>query len=169
MLAIDEGALQRQVDEAGRDAVLPDGNLAKHERKAARGLQHGDDVTERNFDFVDLVEIQEMGDLPVRQLFQDDLQRRQLFLVGLADHDGCIAYGQRRVHMRLEFHRARTIDKGEFVTQIGDIGQIGLDAHRMIARFGRGVADHIALGSRPLARNRARASQYGFEQSRLAA
>ena len=39
MLAVDEGALEREVDEAGDDAGLPDRDVAQHQRHAARRLQ----------------------------------------------------------------------------------------------------------------------------------
>src|SRR3712207_7565669 len=39
MLAVDEGALQGQVDEADGDAVLPDRDLAQEQRRARGALQ----------------------------------------------------------------------------------------------------------------------------------
>ena len=42
--AIDEGALERQIDEAGGDAVLPDRDLPEHQRLGAGRLQDRQDV-----------------------------------------------------------------------------------------------------------------------------
>ena len=47
VLAIDKGALEREIDEAGDDAVLPDRNLAQQQRLVARLLQHAEQIAQR--------------------------------------------------------------------------------------------------------------------------
>ena len=62
MLAVDEGALQREVDEAGDDVVLPDRDVAQHQRHAARRLQHLERLAHAGVGLVDLVEEQDARD-----------------------------------------------------------------------------------------------------------
>ena len=63
VLAIDEGALEREVDEAGDDAALPDRDVAQHQRHAARRLQHLERRADAGLGLVDLVEEQDARDL----------------------------------------------------------------------------------------------------------
>ena len=140
VLAVDEGPLQRQIDEAGCDAVLPDGDLPQHQGQAAGRLEHRQDVADRGFRFVDFVEEQEMRDAAIFQVLHDKLQGRHLLLVRLADHDRCIANGKRRLAILLELDRPGAIDEGEVIAEKGDVGEIGLDGHCVLARFGRSIA-----------------------------
>ena len=117
MRAVDVGALGGEVDEAGGDAVLPDGNLAQHQRLGARRLQHRDQLAHGDFGFVDLVEEQEVGDAAVLELLEDDLQRRDALGVGLADDDGRIARGERERALVLELDGAGAVDEGEVVAE----------------------------------------------------
>ncbi len=73
VLAIDEGAFQREIDEAGDDVVLPDRHLAQHQRLAACRLQHRHDVADARLGLVDLVDEQEVGNAAIFQLLQDQL------------------------------------------------------------------------------------------------
>ena len=138
--AIDEGAFGGEVDEAGGDAVLPDGDLPQHQRLGARRLQHRDQLAQRDFGFVDLIEKQEMGDAAVFELLEDDLQRRDALGVGLADDDGRIAGRKGQRALVLEFDRAGAVDEGEVVAEKGDVGDVELHAHAVVARFWAGVA-----------------------------
>ena len=115
--AVDVGALGSEVDEAGGDAVLPDRDLAQHERLGARRLQHGDQLAQRNLGGVDLVQEEEMRNAAVLELLQDDLQRRDALGVGLAHDDGSVARGQRKRAFVLEFDGAGAVDEGEGVTE----------------------------------------------------
>jgi hypothetical protein len=163
VLAVDEGALQRQVDEAGGDAVLPDRDLPQHKRQAAGRLQHGDDVADRRVGLVDLVEEQEMRDLPLLELFHDQLQGGELLFVRFADHHRRIADGERRLALLLEFDGAGTVDEGEGVVQEGDVREIAFRAHPVIARFGRRIADSRAACHRALPLNGAGSRKNSFE------
>ena len=68
-----------------------------------------------------------------------------------------------------EFDRAGAIEEGEAVAHIIDAGDIGLDAHRMGARLGAGIADAGAFAHRTLARRAAAARQNGFQKAGFAA
>jgi hypothetical protein len=166
--AIDEGALQCQVDEARGHAVLPDRDLAQHERLGARGLQHGEDVAHLGVEGIDLVEEQEAGNAPVLELLEDELQRRNALGIGLAHHDGGIACGQRQRALVLELDGARAIDESELVVEKGGVGDVELDAHAVVAGLGRGVAHGVLVGYLALARDGAGARQDRFQQGRLA-
>ena len=129
MLAIDKGALERQIDEAGDDVVLPDRDLAQDQRLGRGRLQHRHDVAHARFGLVDLVDEQEMRDAAILELLEDQLQRRHLLLVGLADDDRGVAGGERVRRVGLEFDRAGAIEEGEAVAEEIDGGDVELDAH----------------------------------------
>ena len=135
MLAIDVGALERQIDEAGDDVVLPDRDLAKHERLTARRLQHRHDVAHARLGLVDLVDEEEMRNAAILELLEDELQRRHLLLVGLAHHDRRVAGGERVGGVGLELDRARAIEEGETVAEKIDGRRVELDAHAVMARL----------------------------------
>ncbi len=162
MLAIDEGALQREIDETLDQLAVPDRNLAQHERDARGRLQGRQRLADALVGAVDLVEEQEARDLQFFQLTQDDLELRQLLLVGLADHDGRVDRGQRRAHVVGELHRARTVDEGVAFAHEGGAGRRERDAHLVMAGFGAGIADGGAAVDGAGAGDRARARQYRF-------
>jgi hypothetical protein len=168
LLAVDEGALEREVDEAGGDAVLPDRDLAQHQRLGTRRLQDREDVAHLRFEIVDLVEEQEAGNAAIFELLEDQLQRRHALGVGLAHHHGGVAGGQHQRALMLELDRAGAVHEGEGVAEEGDVGDIDLGAHAVVARLGRGVADRILVGDAALARHGAGTGQHGFEQCCLA-
>ena len=61
MFAVDEGAFEREVDEAGGDAVLPDRDLAQEQWRARGGLQNAQRLVHALRGGVDLVEEDEAG------------------------------------------------------------------------------------------------------------
>ena len=164
VLAIDEGALERQVDEAGGDAVLPDRDLAQHERLGAGGLQDRQDVAHLRVEGVDLVEEQEARDAAVLELLEDQLQRRHALGIGLAHHDGRVAAGQGERAFVLEFDGAGAVDEGEVVAQEVHVGDVDLDAHAVVAGFRGGIADRVLVGNLALSRDAAGAGEDGFEK-----
>ena len=117
---------------------------------------------------VDLVEEQEAGNAAILELLEDQLQRRHALGIGLAHHDGRVAAGERERALMLEFDRAGAVDEGEVVAEEGDVGDVELDAHAVVAGFGGGVADRVLVGDRALARHGAGAGENGFEKCRLA-
>ena len=68
-----------------------------------------------------------------------------------------------------ELDRARAVEEGDAVAHEIGLGDVHLDAHLMGARFGRGVADRVLLGDRPLPGDRAGPRQDRFEKGCLAA
>ena len=169
VLAIDEGALERQIDEAGGDAVLPDRNLAQQQRRARRRLQQGQGFADARRGRVDLVEEQDARHIEVFEFAQDHAQGRQLSLVGLADDDGRVAQRQDVARLMRKLDRAGAVDESVAVAEIVDGGDIGLDAGGVGARLGAGIADRRAVAHRSLARQGAGAGEDAFEQGRLAA
>ena len=169
VLAIEESPFEGEVDEADRHIMLPDRELAQQQRRARGRLQHRQSFADAAAGEVDLVEKQNARQPQFLELAHDDLQRRRLAAVGFADHDRRIANGQSVAHVVDEFDRAGAVEEGETVAHIIDAGDIGLDAHRMGARLGAGIADAGALAHRALARRAAAARQNGFEKAGFAA
>ena len=169
VLAIDVSALEREIDEAGDDVVLPDRQLAQHERLAARRLKHRHDVAHARLGLVDLVDEQKMRDAAILELLEDQLECRHLLLVGLAYHDRRVAGGERVGRVGLEFDRARAIEEGETVAQEIDGRRVEFDTHAVMARFVRRIPDSIGASHRALAGDGAGAREDGFEKRRLAA
>ena len=141
VLAIDEGALQRQIDEAFDQFAVPDRNLPQHQRHARRRLQCRERLADALVGAVDLVQEQEAGNAEVLELAQDDLQLRQFLLVGFADHDRGIDGGKRGAHVMRELDRAGTIDKSVAVAHEAGGGGAEAYAHLVVARLGAGIAD----------------------------
>jgi hypothetical protein len=169
LAAIDEGTLQREVDETRDDPVLPDRDMAQHQRHAARLLQRLQRLPDAGIGLVDLVEEEDAGHAAVFERLQDDLQRRDLLLVGLRDDDGEIDRRQHALGLGTEFDRAGTIEDGEAIAHEFGLGDIHLDAHLVGARLGGSVADRVLFRDGSLARDRAGPLQDRFEQGCLAA
>jgi hypothetical protein len=153
---VHKGSFQRQIDKAGGDAVLPDRDLPQHQWLGARGLQGRQDVAHLRFERIDLVQKQKAGDAAVLKLLEDELQGGNALGVGLAHDDGRIATRERQGALMLKFDRTRTIDKGKGVTQEGNVGNIELDAHAVVAGFRGAIPDGISVGDLALARDDAR-------------
>ena len=151
MLAVDIGALERQIDETDGDAVLPDRHLPRQQRRARRRLQHRERFAHAEARRVDLVHEQEMRDAQLLELAQRELQREDLARIGLAHDDRRVDERQHVARFMGEFHRSRKIDEGVLVAEIVGVADVGLDAHLMRARLRAGVADARALarGSGP--------------------
>src|SRR5262249_26364861 len=144
MRAIDEGALEREVDEARGRAVLPDWDLTQHQRPRTGWLQDREDVTHTGVETVDLVEEQKTGNAAVFELLQDELQRRNALGIGLADHDSGIAAGERNCALMLKFYGTGAVDEGEGVAEEADVGNVELNAHAVVARFLGGIAHRVS-------------------------
>ena len=165
VLAIDEGALQREVDEARDQVAVPDRNLPQHQRYPRRRLQGRERLADALVGAVDLVEKQKARNAEVLELAQDDLQLRQLLLVRLADHDRGIDRRDRGAHVMREFHRAGTIDKGIAVAHESGGGGGEAGAHLVVAGLGAGVADRSSCSRRcRRSRDGAGARHDGFEK-----
>ena len=62
----------------------------------------------------------------------------------------------------LEFDRTRTIDEGEGIAKEGDVRDIDLNAHAVVAGFRGGIADGVLVGDLALACDGAGAGQNGL-------
>ncbi len=169
VLLVDEGALEREIDETGDDLAREGRYLPQQQLAARRRLQDPQHLVDGGIRLVDLVEKQETRDLLLFELAQDQLQLGNLLLVELAHHDRGVDRGQRRAHVVDEFDGARTIDEGIGVAHEIGGGDGDFDAHPVIARFLAGVADRVARVDRALALNRAGAGENRLEQRGLAA
>ena len=165
--AVDVGALESEVDAAGGDAVLPDRDLAQHQRLLADALQFLQRLLHRAFGLVDLVEEENAGQAQFVQPVEDELQRWQLLGVGFDTHDGEVAVLQRGFRLVGEFNGARAVDDGERLADAVGGGNGGLDAHAVCARFRRGIANRVARGHGALLVNGARAMKDRLKQRRL--
>ena len=168
MLLVDMDALQREIDEAGDDVVLPNRKLADDQRLPRGRLEDLQRLHHPGLGLVDLVEEQEARNVEVFELAQDQLKLRHLFLVGLAHHHRGVDRGQRRAHIVDEFNGAGAIDKSVAVAHEIGGGDGELDAHLVMARLLGGVADAGAGLHRALPLDRAGARQYRFEECGLA-
>ncbi|MEY9619048.1 hypothetical protein ABH982_002505 [Bradyrhizobium ottawaense] len=164
VLTINEGAFQREIDEALDQLVLPDRDLAQHQRHAGGGLQHCERLADALARAVDLVEEQETRDLQLLQLAQDDLKLRQLFLVGLADHDRGIDRGQRGAHVVGKLDGTGTIEESVAVAHETRGSGSEPDGHLVMTGLGRSVADGSSGVDTAGTRDCARSRQYCFEK-----
>src|SRR5262249_35837527 len=164
MLAIDEGALEREIDKALDQVAAPDWDLAEHQRDARCRLQRRKRLANTLLGLVDLVEEKKPGNVEILELAHDQLQLRQLALVGFADDDGGIDRGQRRAHVVDEFDRTGTIDEGIAFAHEGGGDGGEPDAHLVGARLGAHIASRGAGLHCALLRDRSRARQDRFKQ-----
>jgi hypothetical protein len=141
VLAVDEGAFQREIDEPFDQVAVPDRNLAQHQRHARGRLQRRQRFADALAGAVDLVQEQKARNAEFLELAQDDLQLRQLLLVRLADHDRGIDRRQRGAHVVRELDRAGAVDEGIAVTHETGRGGGKPHAHLVEARLGAGIAD----------------------------
>ena len=169
VFAIDEGALQREIDEAFDQIAVPDRNLPQHQRHARCRLQGRQRLADALAGAVDLVEKQKTRNAEIFQLAQDDLQLRQLLLVRLADHHRGIDRRQRRAHVMRELDRAGTIDEGVTVAHEGGGGGGEADAHLVTACLGAGIADGSSGFDAAGIRDGAGSGQDRFEECGFAA
>ena len=119
MLAIDESALQREIDKARDDAVLPDRNLAQQQRLVAHLLQRSRADRAGAARLVDLVDEQKMRDRQIVQPLQIGLQHLHLRGLRLAHDDGRVDAGQNVQRVLQKFDGAGAIEEGE--TLVHDI------------------------------------------------
>ena len=140
VFAIDEGALQREIDEACDQVAVPDRDLAQHQRNARRRLQGRERLANALVGAIDLVQKQKARNAEILELAQDELQLRQLFLVRLADHDRGIDRRQCGAHVVRELDRTGTIDKSVAVAHESRCGGGQANAHLVVASFGAGIA-----------------------------
>ena len=169
VFAIDIGTLQREIDEAGRDAILPNGDLPQQERRARGRLQHRERVADARARGIDLVEEQDAREPDVLDLAQDHLERRRLLRIGLADDDGRVANGKHIAHLVHELDGAGAIDESVAVAEEFRGGDVRLYAHSMCARLGAGIADARSFAHAALAGDGAGPREHGLEKRRLAA
>lgn len=118
---------------------------------------------------VDLVDEEDVGNAPLLEVAQDDLQVRGLLGVGLGDDDRHIAGRQCRSALVLEFDGAWTIDEGVGVIEEFRLGDVELDRHLVGAGFRALVADRVSLGDLALALHGVRAREDRLEECCLAA
>jgi hypothetical protein len=163
VFAIDEGALEREVDEADHDLVLPDRNLAEHQRHPRSGLQKRQRLAHALVRLVDLVDEEKARNTALLQLAQHQLQLRHLALVGLAHHHGGVDRRQHRAHLLHEFDGAWTIEKRISVAEEIGGGDGELDAHLVRTRLRVGVAHRVSGLDRARPVYRAGARQNRFE------
>ena len=162
MLAIDEGALQRQIDEARDQIAVPDRNLAQHQRNPRRRLQSRERLADALVGAVDLVEKQKARDPEILEFAQDNLKLRQLAFVGLADHHRGIDRRDRGAHVVRELDRTGAVDEGVAVAHETGSGGGEPDAHLVTAGLGAGIADGSSGVDAAGARDGAGTRQYRF-------
>ena len=164
VLAVDEGALQREIDKAFDQIAVPDRNLAQHQRHARGRLQGGERLADALAGAVDLVQKQDAGNAEILQLAQDNLQLRQLLLVRLADHHRGIDRRQRGAHVMRELDGAGTIDEGVTVAHETGRGGGKTHAHLVVPRLGAGIADRSSGVDAAGILDGARSRQYRFQK-----
>ena len=168
-LPINERALEREIDEAGGDAVLPHGDLSQEQRRARRRLKHLERLPQAARRLIDLVEEKEPRHAEFLELAQNDLQGRNFARIRFADDDRGVADGQRVPHVVDEFDRAGAIEESQPVAHVVDAGDVGLDAHGVVARLGARIADARAFAHGSLPRQTSAARQDPLEKARLSA
>ena len=164
VLAIDKGALQGEINEAGDEIAVPDRNLPQYQRHTRSRLQRGQGFAYAFVSAIYLVEEQEARNAQVFKLAQDELQLRQLALIGLANHHGSIDRRQRRAHILREFDRAGAID--ERITVAHEASRHGGETHPHLvcACFGTCIAGARAGLDTPGLRDRSRTREDRLKQ-----
>src|SRR6202171_1079398 len=164
VFAIDEGALQRQIDETRDQFAVPHRNVSQHQRNPRRRLQCRERLADALVGAVDLVEKQKARDRQILEFAQDKLKLRQLAFVGFAYHHRGIDRRDRGAHVVRELHRAGAIDKSVAVAHETCRGGGKADAHLVAAGLGAGIADRSSGVNAAGAGGRARARQYRFKK-----
>ena len=145
VLAINKRALQREIDEADDDAVLPDRDLPQHQRHVATKCCKIESISRKRLSALSILLMnRRCGMLRSSSSRQHELQLRRLALVRLAYHHRRVDRRQRRAHFLREFDRAGTIQKRIGVAE--KIGRSGgkLDAHFMRARLKAAVTNSVS-------------------------
>ena len=150
-------------------SVLPDRDMAEDQRNAARLLKGLQRLADAAVGLVDLVEEEDVRDALVLEVLEDDLQGRDLFLVGLRDNDREIDAGDHRLRLEAELDRARTIKDGELVAHVFGFGDVYLDAHLVSPGLRRGIADGVLFRRCALSGHRSGPREDRFEERSLAA
>ena len=140
VLAVNEGAFERQIDEARDQFAVPDRDLPQYQRNSRCRLQRRERLADALVGSIDLVEKQKARNAEIFEFAQDKLKLRQLAGVGFADHHRGIDCGQCRAHVVREFHRARAVEKGIAVAHESRRGGGESDAHLVTAGLGAGIA-----------------------------
>ena len=169
VLLVDEGAFQREIDEAGDEIAGERRDLSQDQLGARAPLQQLEHVVDAGVGLVDLVEEQNARNFPVFQLAQNELQLRYFLLVHFAHDHRRVDRRQHRAHVVDELDRAGAIEEGVGVAHEIGGGDRELDAHAMMARFLAAVADRVAGLDGALALDHAGAGEDRFEQRGLAA
>ena len=163
VLAVDEGAVEREVDEAGRRSrPSRSGSGGAPAASSEAGCSMRERVAHAHRRLVDLVQEQEV--------------RECRALRGRAAPPAAPESSSRRARRRrsprrrpasdrlalvVELHRAGAIEKRVAVVHERRFGDVELHAHRMRARLGRGIADR-ACRSPPRPASRSRRCGRGF-------
>ena len=144
VFAPDVGALEREVDRADDSAVLAQRDLPQEQRRGTCRLQQLQRVAHAGGRLVDLVEEQDARHAEIVELAHDELQGRDLLLVGLGDHHGEIGSGEHGVRLEGELDGAGAVDEGQALAHEVDRGDGRLDAHRVGPGLGRMVGNGVA-------------------------
>ena len=163
---VDEGALQRQVDEAIDLFALPGRNLSGDQRRGADRGQGGEQVRQSAAGQVHLVDEQRMRHTQPFQFAQRRLQQAGLGGVGLGHHHRQIDGRQGGVQVGAEFQRTGAVDHAIAVPHELKAGEVQLDGVAAGAGLGAGIA-HLVAADPSL--HRPGDLQQGFHQGGLAA
>ena len=145
-----------------------DGNLAQHQLAVRHGLQGRQHVAYARFRRIDLVDEDDVRDVPVFDAFQQRRQGNDTLGRGLADHDRHVAHRQGREGIVLELDRTGNVEEGPLIAEIVDRGDVDLGAHAPLARFGCGIADGGARARRTAPADGPRGVENALEQAGLA-
>ena len=124
--------------------ILPDRNLAQDQWRRRRRLHELQGISQRRVGLVDLVDEQNVRHARRFELPQHQLQRRNLLLVGFADHDRHVGDGKHRLHLESKLDEARTVEEGIAIAQKFGVGSVEIDPHAMGTRFLGTVTDTAA-------------------------
>ena len=148
------GAFADEIDITSDGLALDHRNLAHNQRLAGNRLQRLHGLCEALCGGVDLVDEDDVRNVAHIEKAQDRRQHDGARRVRLADHH-CDIGDHGAVHRLLqEFDRAGAIQHRPVVAEIVEARRQDFRAHIPVARFGRGVADGIAVLRRALARHR---------------
>ncbi len=168
-VAVDVGALEREIDEALGVVAVPDRDLAHHQRPRADLLQRAQKVARAHARLVDLVDEDHVRRADLVERLQGGLGGDDAGGVGLDDGDDDIDRGKHVDGLGGELDGAGKIEKRVAVAEILEAGDVELGGEAALAGFRAGVAVSVAGVDPALLRSGAAGEQDRLHEAGLAA
>ena len=158
-----------QIDVTRNRLAFADGDLAQHQRRVLDGTQRFVHRGDRLGDGVDLVDEDHVGDAAVGESLEQRREGHRALGRGFVNHHRQVGDQQGVQRFLPHLDRARAVEEGPLVVEIGGRADRDLDRHLAGTRFRRGIAHGVAFLDRTLAVNPPRHREQALHQGGLAA